>query len=361
MKKETLPFLSVVIPAFDSKNFFKHCLESLLKMNYPQFEIIVVDDGSTDGSYEAMIKISKQHPQLRIIKTLRRRGIPGSRNLGIEVAKGDYIAFLDMDMDIESRWPRDLITIFMKNKTVGAIVPKVLDFNQRDIIQACGIYIIPHTAWVIPRGFGQKDVNQYSKVEEIGLGAAGSIVRKKILEEIGGFDEDLGPFDDIDMGWRIRLAGWKTLYLPSAVIHHWTAKPWTVRPKSSRRIEHEYYLDNLIRLPLKNLELKNVLRLLPVGLLIMFGRVLYNLVKGNLIPLFGGFKAFLAILHDFPQILKQRSVVQVKRKVKDKELQGNFFLNESIIKILFYQLKPTLDTSIKWTEDLQKTKKPEKV
>lgn len=348
--KKDSPFLSIIIPVFNSKAHYKVCLDSLLKMDYPNFEIIIVDDGSTDGSYEDIRKMSLKSPEIKLIQTLKRKGIPASRNIGIEASKGDYIGLLDIDMKLGKGWPKELIKFLLQNNETGGVVPKVLDFHKTDTIQAMGVYLIPHTGWVLPYGYGEKDKGQYDFINEISIGAAGSIVRKDVLMKLGGFDETQGMFDDLDLGWRIRLLGKSTFCVPSAIMYHWTSKAWSKRPKSSSRVELEFYIDNSIRVLIKNLELKSLIRYLPQSLIIMLIRVIVGLIKGNTIPLRGSIKAIIWNTIFLGETLKARKKVQSIRNVSDEALFGKTFVRGNFIEIYFKQLRFVLNRSRMWPE-----------
>lgn len=294
--------------------------------------------------------MSLSYPEIKLIQTLTRRGIPRSRNIGIELAKGDYIAFVELDMKLGEGWPGELIRFLQQNQEVGGVVPKVLDFHKTNLIQAAGLYLIPHTGWVIPYGFGEKDMGQYDFVNEINIGAVGSIVRKDILTTLGGFDETQGMFDDLDLGWRIRLIGRSTFYIPSAIVYHWTAKAWSKRPKSSSKIEHEFYIGNSIRVLIKNLETKNLIRYLPQSMAIMLLRILVGLLRGNTIPLRGSLKAILWNIISLGETLKERAKVQSTRNVSDDALFGKTFIRGNFIEIYFKHLKFVLDRARVWSK-----------
>ncbi len=349
-KRKKLPYLSIIIPAFNTKPFYKACLESLLRIDYPDYEIIVVDDGSSDGSFEAIKKIAEKNPQLKLIQTLTRRGIPRSRNIGIEASKGELIAFFDMDMEVTSTWPNELIKVLIRHKDVGGVLPKVLDFHKRKIIQSVGGRIIPQTGGPLVRGLGEKDTGQYDEIEEVSINAAGAIIKKGIAQKLGGYDETLGMYDDIDFGWRMWIYGWRSLYVPAAYIYHWTAKPWSARPGSSK-IEHEYFLDNAVRVIIKNFELKNVIRYLPQALVIMFLRVILNLMRGNLIPLLGATKALLINLIRLPLTLKERNEIQTNRKLSDEKMMGKVFVRGSYLSIYINHIRFSLQISRLWYDD----------
>lgn len=348
MPKKRLPFLSVVVPAYNSIKYYRPLLKSLLKIHYPSYEIVVVDDGSTDGSREKIEKMAERHKNIRIIKTLSRKGIPGSRNLGIEVSRGDLIAFFDMDMEVDKSWPGDLIKVLLRRRDVGGVLPKVLDFNRRDRIQAVGFWIDPHSLWVIPKGYGEIDEGQYTHSEEISIGAAGSIVKRDAIRMINGFDESLGMFDDIDFGWRLNVVGWKTLCVPSSVIYHWTAKPWSVRPKTSSLLEQDLYMNNLTRSLIKNLETSNLVRYFPQRVMIMFFRVILNLLKGNTIAIRGFAASAFWNLTNLRGTLSERENIQKMRKIKDSQLFGGIFIEGGFVEIYLKYLRPLIKKTNIW-------------
>lgn len=360
MEKRKLPLLSIVIPAFNSKNHYKALLGSLLNIKYPHYEIIVVDDGSTDGSYEEIKRVSEKNKNLRIIRTLSRKGIPDSRNLGIEVSGGELIAFFDMDMEVNKSWPGELINLLLHNNKIGAVLPKVLDFNDRNKIQAVGFKIDPHTVWVVPKGYGELDKGQYKDVEKIAIGAAGSIIKREVIEKVGGFDKYLGMFDDIDLGWRIRIAGWETLCVPSVFIYHWTTKPWSIRPKSSSLLEQDFYINNLMRSVLKNFEMRNIIRYLPQRTLIMIFRVFYNLLNGNTIAFQGFTKALFWNIFNLKDTLSERRKINDYRKVHDLELFKEIFVDGSFVEIYNRELVPLSKKVRSWSRSNYSHKKLKK-
>lgn len=344
----TKPFLSIVLPSFNSKNYYSACLNSLLKINYPNFEIIVVDDGSTDGSLEAIKKISQKNPRLKVVETLKRKGIPSSRNVGVEVSQGELIAFLDMDMEITETWPNGLIRVLLDKKEVVAVLPKVLDFHQRNIIQTVGGRIIPYSAWVFVRGYGEIDKGQYSEEEEISINAAGAIVKREAVYLLGGFDESLGAFDDLDFGWRLWVAGFRSLVVPQSIIYHWTVKAAGTRHAGSSKMESEYHLANVVRMMIKNLEIGNLVKYLPLAILINLLRVLVNLLRGNVNPFLGLIKAYVTILINLPKILEQRYEVQILRKFGDKRLFGSAFVSGNIFKTYRDVFLKNIEISRSW-------------
>ncbi len=340
--------LSIILPSFNSKEYYRACLKSLLKIKYPNFEVIIVDDGSTDGSFEAIQRIAARDQHLKLIQTLKRRGIPASRNIGIEAAQGDLIAFFDMDMEVTDSWPNELIKVLMEKKDIGAVLPKVMDFHQRNVIQSIGGRMIPYSAWVLVRGLGQIDKGQYEQCEEVSINAAGAIIKKEAVRQLKGFDESLGMFDDLDFGWRLWVAGWRSLSVPKAIIYHWTIKPWTIKHGGLPRVKHEYYQANVIRMMFKNLETDNLMKYLPVALAVFIAKILVNLLKGNTNPLIGTLKAWWGIAVGFPQILKQRQEIQTNRKFPDSRLWGSAFVKGNVFDVYFKSVKKNIEISRVW-------------
>jgi len=347
-KKINFPLVSVVIPTLNSSKFYRPFLRSLFKLSYPNVEFIFVDDGSTDGSYESMKRICAKDKRFIFIQNKKRLGIAGSRNIGISKSNGKYVAFLEVDMEVDKRWLIILVEKMERNKKLAGVTPLVLDYHRRDVIQAAGIRIIPQLGWVVCIGFGENK-DKFIGEKYVSLGAVGSLVRKDFIEKIRGFDEKLfRNVEDIDFGWRIWIAGGNIEFVPSSVVYHWTAKPWYMRGNEVTRVDQEFHLSKNLRLIIKNFELKNVIKYLPQALFIMLIRIFINLLRGNLVPLLGGAKAFIWTLIYLPSTISERNHIQRQRKFSDSYLFGKLYEKGNFLQIYLGRIRKVFELSSSW-------------
>lgn len=211
-----MELISVIVLNYNGKGFLNSCLSSLASQTYSDFEVIVVDNGSRDGSPEY---IEENYPWVRLAKNEENLGFAGGTNVGIRAAKGEFIITLNNDSRADSRFIEELIKP-MADPEVGVCAAKMLFPDGR--INSAGICISRSgAAW--DRGMFEPDRGQYEFVEEVfGACAGAALYRREMLDEIGLFDEDFFLYlEDVDLAFRARLAGWKCLYVPGArVIHH---------------------------------------------------------------------------------------------------------------------------------------------
>ncbi len=211
-----MKLISVIVLNYNGRGFLDGCLSSLAAQSYSGFEVLVVDNGSSDGSPEY---IEANYPWVRLVKNDENLGFAGGTNAGIRAAKGDYILTLNNDTRADSRFIEELSGP-MTDRKVGVCAAKMLFPDGR--INSAGICVSRSgAAW--DRGMFELDRGQYESLEEVfGACAGAALYRKKMLNEIGLFDEDFFLYlEDVDLAMRARLAGWKCIYVPRAkVVHH---------------------------------------------------------------------------------------------------------------------------------------------
>ncbi|MCM8774439.1 MAG: glycosyltransferase, partial [Candidatus Omnitrophica bacterium] len=211
------PFVSIIIVNYNGKHLLKDCLLSLYDMDYPtnRFEVIVVDNGSTDGSKEY---INKHFSSVKVLNN-QENNYCKANNLGIKEAKGDYIALLNNDTRVDKNWLRELVKSMMSYERIGCCGGKVLFPDGK--IQSTGHYEFPNFYWG-DRGLREIDIGQYEYLEEVkSLSGVAILFRRNCLEEVGFFDEDFVMYlEDVDMFIRCKQHGWKLLYVPKAIVYH---------------------------------------------------------------------------------------------------------------------------------------------
>lgn len=214
----TAPLFSVVIPHWNGIKFLPTCLDSLRAQTYPNIEVIIVDNASTDGS-QAFIK--EHYPWVRLIELPENRGFTGGCNAGMQAAKGEIISLLNNDTEVEPTWAAAVMDAFERHPEVGSVASKMLLFDRRDHIHTTGDYFTVNGR-AGNRGIWEKDTGQYETEEYVFSACGGSSAyRRVMLDTIGLLDDDFFfLMEDVDLGWRAQLAGWRCLYTPKAVVYH---------------------------------------------------------------------------------------------------------------------------------------------
>lgn len=211
-----MPLVSVVIVNFNGKRYLEACLSTLAAQTFRDFEVIVVDNASQDGSVE---HLETQFPWVRVIRNRTNLGFAGGSNEGIRHAHGDFILTLNNDTMAESRFIECLVKPMLSDESAGMCASKMLLPDGR--INSAGICLSRSgSAW--DRGRFEPDTGQYDRQQEVlGACAGAALYKKKMLDEIGLFDEDFFLYmEDVDLAVRAKLAGWKCIYVPGAVVYH---------------------------------------------------------------------------------------------------------------------------------------------
>lgn len=210
--------VSVVIPNYNGLKHLAGCLTSLEAQNLQGFEVIVVDNGSTDGSV-AYIKGS--HLGTKVIELDRNYGFAAACNRGIEASYGRYIAILNNDTIVDPSWLSALYEALENNKEAGMAASKILLNMETREIDSVGMLIYPDGI-ARQRGRCEIDMGQYDdKTETLFPSGCAAMYKKEMLDEIGLFDEDFFAYcEDSDLGLRGRLAGWGAVFVPDAVVWH---------------------------------------------------------------------------------------------------------------------------------------------
>ncbi len=303
---------SIIIPNWNGLHHLEVCLQALRRQRFNQFEVILVDNNSSDGSQKF---VTENFPEVRVIELKENRGFTGACNAGYTVAQGDIILLLNNDTEVSPEWLAAIIDAFQRYPEAGIVASKILLFDQRDHFHTAGDF---YRTDGIPgnRGVWQKDRGQYDQ-EEFIFGACGGAAayRRSLIEEIGFLDESFYfSCEDVDISWRAQLAGWKVLYVPSAVVYH--------KLKASGGNETASYYDgrNFLFLIWKNYP-TSLLR--KHGLVILRGQLSLTLsalrswrgpasrarIRGQIAGLVGAFR-----------YLPERRIVQGNRRVSDESL-----------------------------------------
>ena len=316
-KVEGCPSVSIIVVNFNGKELLKPCLKSLLTTNYPNFEIIVVDNASTDGSVESIKKLFGSCPYIKIVENRENLGHAEGCNIGARVAKGRYLVFLDSDTELKAEdWLWELVRVMESDESIGLAQAKVVLAKDKRRLDYVCTAIDALGTWAAT--YGLKEDKLKENFEVLAASSGCCIVGREVFNEAGGFDSDYFIYDDdTDLSLRSRLLGYKILLVPSAVIVH---RGSVLRGINKRTVYHS--AKNRMRTMLKNYELINLWwRFLVLSFLmsmVSFGFLVlkkFDEAKATM-------KGLLSSVTDFRKIWIKRSLMQSKRRVRDVELMN---------------------------------------
>lgn len=218
MNHQDIPEISVVIVNWNGKKVLNRCLTSLSNQSFKDFEIIVIDNGSTDGSVD---RLEAQWPTIRIERLKGNRGFAAANNIGAGLAHGHWIALLNNDAFPSPEWLGSLISAAKKYPEFSFFASCLLKEHPVDYLDGAGdVYHVSGMAW--RRGHGKQYSGIRQELSEVfGPCGAAAFYPRNLFQEVGGFDEDFFCYhEDVDLAFRLRLLGHRCLYVPDALVQH---------------------------------------------------------------------------------------------------------------------------------------------
>ena len=316
---------SVVIPNYNGIRYLKNCLLSLQKCEGEDFEVIVVDNGSTDGSdlLPDSLKLN-----VRLIKLNENTGFAHAVNVGIREAKGEYVILLNNDTEVESGFVRKLTEALKKNRKAFSASAMMVDMNNREVLDGAGDYYCA-LGWAFAYGKGKK-TEECDKGRKIFSSCAGACIYDKAKLEITGLFDELhfAYLEDVDLGYRARIAGFDNIYEPAAVVYH-AGSGFS----GSRYNEFKIKLSsrNSVYLILKNMPILQLIINLPF---IVFG----YLIKTLFFVLNGYSKVYLKGLLDGFKLYFSKEGHKNKVRFKLSNLKNYFIIEIELLVNIFRRL-----------------------
>ena len=217
--------VAIVVLNYNGKDLVLECLRCLMTTDYEVAKIVVVDNGSSDGSVEA---IKRFFPSVRVIGNRHNAGVAGGRNLGLNWVKANiaptYVIFLDNDTQVEPASVGSMIDVADRHPGIGMVAPKA--FRQRGdrrLLSAGGMHFNPYTGGLRDVATGECDRGQYDQIRDIqACPGFAFLVRTTVFDKIGGFDDNFNPYgwEDVDLSLRASQAGYRIVYAPHSVVYH---------------------------------------------------------------------------------------------------------------------------------------------
>jgi GT2 family glycosyltransferase len=312
--KSMSPWVSVVIANWNGRHYLEKCLESLAAQTYPAVEVIVVDNGSTDGS---AAWVAERFPSVRLIVNPDNRGFAAANNQGVRQSRGAYVATLNNDTWVEPDWLAGLVAALERDPRLGMAASHMLFADQPEVINSTGICLDRcGISWDRHGGQTARQA-EAGPAEVFGPCAGAALYRRELLEAVGLFDEDFFAYlEDVDLAWRARWRGWKAIYVPSARVYH-------IHSATSQEGSpfKTYWLSrNKIQMIAKNYPMPYLLLFLPLIVFYEFVSLGHALLsrRGS-----GAARGRLAGLRSLPRAFKKRRALWLRPHVPPAEIFGS--------------------------------------
>ncbi|MFQ5666427.1 MAG: glycosyltransferase family 2 protein [Candidatus Binatia bacterium] len=315
-----IPATAIVVN-WNGRDHLEGCLGSLLQQTLPGPEVLLVDNGSTDGS----LAFARERfgDSIRILTHATNLGYGSALNAGIRAARGRYLFALNNDTEVAPGCLAALVGAADEHPSAGSFAPKILSFDARNVIDNAGHVLYPDG---VSRGRGrlETDRGQYDREEDILLPSGCAVLlRREMLVDIGLFDEDLFAYcEDTDLGLRAQLAGWRCRYVPAARVYHkYSASTAGYSPLKAYLVERNRAWVALKCLPAPILVLSPVFTLLRLGAQAIgaltrrgaAGRFVGDHSLGTLLGVF--FRAVTAAARGLPHAWRKRRAIQRRRRI----------------------------------------------
>ena len=315
MEEKFESLISIIILNYNGGEIILECLESVFHSNYSKFEVIIIDNGSTDNSQ----KICKEkYPGIILIENNKNLGL-GARNIGIDKSKGEFIVLLDSDTVVEKNWLKNFLISYNKHGD-GLYQPKFLEKERPDIISSAGNMInIFGLSYSIGRGI--KDENQFDDFRKVNYApGACTFTKLKRIKEIGEIDNIFFAYhDDLDYGWRGLLLNIPSYYEPNSIVYHYGSPNLKWSSKKFFLLERNRWICLLTLY-----STRTFLKILPSLILLEIGMTSFFILKGMLLA---KILAFFSLIKLARSISKRKKRLQMKRKILDNEIIDSFVID----------------------------------
>jgi len=266
------PLVSIILLNYNGAEYV-NLWKSLFKIDYPNFEIIFIDNGSTDNSFDLFENIVRRMyttsiKRIIILKLKKNVGYSRANNIGIKKAKGDYVVLLSNDIEVDKNWLKNIISFLQRNPEAGIASPLMFNFYERNKLDYTFAYMnktgnIFGVSEIIPFGPNKP-------IEVFFCEGAAMVFRREVLRKTGYlFDPDYFMYyEDVDFCWRARKQGYKCFVVPSSIVYH--VRSGTVgRKQLDTRVYNILFVRNRLLTLFRNYNLSNRIKYIPLSILFL--------------------------------------------------------------------------------------------
>jgi GT2 family glycosyltransferase len=313
MASSTLPHISLVIVCWNSAKYLSRCLECVSRQTFQDFEVIVIDNGSND---KGTVGLEEKYPTfvMRVERLAQNLGFSAANNMGARIARGKWLVLLNADAFPKPSWLAELLAASESNPAFTSFSSRQLQAGHPGILDGAGdAYHVSGMAWRIGLGY-PSDMYGLEPAEIFSPCAAAAMYLREAFLEVGGFDEDFfSYFEDVDLGFRLQLSGYRCLYVPQAEVEHIGSS--TFGERSDFAFYHSHR--NLVWTYVKNMPSKLLWLHLPEHIAANLIYVVYYALRGRGKVLM---KAKFDALTGLIKALGKRKEIQKKRKLSSQEI-----------------------------------------
>lgn len=317
----------MIIPNWNGRDLLGPCLDSVFRQEFTDFEVIVIDNGSSDDS---VAFVHERFPQVTIIPLEENRGFSEAVNSGIAASTSPYVCLLNNDTEVDPSWLGAIVTALEANPQAGSAASKILFHSDPETVNSAGDeFSLFGVAY--QRRLTQGDAALFTDERYVfSACAAAALYRRELFEQVGLFDEFFFAYqEDVDLGFRAQLVGYLCLFVPGAIVYH------KYHQTSVKIADFCAYLKerNKYFVLIKNLPLRILVLCLP---LFVFYEVFAFMLAVKSRHVHAYCKARWDAWRYLPRILKSRRQIQRQRLVGDKDLLRIMKFREPV-RILFYR------------------------
>ena len=323
------PKVAVVILNWNGVKYLKKFLPSVMASTYPNLEIILGDNASTDQS---VTFVKENFPSIRIVKNEKNFGFAGGYNLVLKQVEAEYFVLLNSDVEVSSGWIEPVIEMMQGDEQIAAAQPKILSFQNKDTFEYAGAAggFIDHFGYVFCRGrlFDslEKDLGQYNNPSQIFWASGASFfIRSSIWKDSGGLDADFfAHMEEIDLCWRLKNRGYKIMYCPESEVYHVGGGTLSVESSFKTYLN---FRNNLVMLQ-KNLPGNKALLIIFIRFWLDLLSLIKFLMQGNAKNAFAVTKAHVYFISNYSKNQRKKAVSSAqsnKLGIYQKSIVWQFF------------------------------------
>jgi len=314
MAQDKRPKFSIIIVNWNGQKWLKNCFDSAFAQTFSSFEVIFVDNGSTDNSVQYL---KQNFPKVRIVQLDKNYGFAKANNIGMQKARGEIIFLLNNDTKIQKNMLEKIYPIF-DNPQIGTVQPKIVLMSEKNKLDLVGAFWTPITFLYYLGLQGKANLKKFNVPMKVfsNKGAA-MFVRKTMIDKIGAFDDDFWSYyEETDLCHRAWLSGYECWYYPVSTCYH--VNGGTSLNFANSFIQFHNFKNKLLSF-LKNFEMSRLITVVPLYLSLIFGLVIFFGLRGQFSKSISLLNSVLWNIKNIGNTTKKRKIVQNNRMIKDKQ------------------------------------------